>query len=225
MTTSPRTVEEAVELCRAELVSAVICDTLDTLGLMNQSPRGGLRLLDPGSRLCGLARTGLYMPVYHDSPELDVYGEEIALIDSLRPGEVPVLCCHGLTRISPWGELLTTRAQYLRAAGLLTDGAIRDAAIVRVMGFPVVAGGTNPVDTKHRGKLMLRDVPGEIDGVRIVPGDLVFADEDGVVVVPSDRIVETVNGALEKTRAETTVRDELKAGQSLQSTFRKHGIL
>lgn len=225
MPTDPQTIEEAVEACRAELFSAVLCDTLDALGLFNQSPRGGLGLIDPATRLCGLARTGLYMPVYHDSPDLDVYGEEIALIDSLQPGEVAVLCCHGLTRIAPWGELLTTRAQYLRAAGLLTDGAVRDVAIVRAMGFPVVAGGTNPVDTRHRGKLMLRDVPGEIDGVRVLPGDMVFADQDGTVIVPRDRIVETVTGALAKVRAETTVRDELKAGHSLADTFEKHGIL
>lgn len=225
MSELPKTVDEAIALCRAELYSGVICDTLDLYGLHNQTPRGELRLVDPSMPMCGLARVGLYMPVYHDDPELDVYGEEIDLVDDLKPNEIPTLVCHGVTHVAPWGELLSTRAQVLNAAGCLTDGSIRDVSMIRKMGFPVVSAGTNPVDTKYRGKLMLYDVPGEIGGVRIESGDMIYADEDGVVFVPSEKIVEVVGAALNKVRKETTVREELAAGNTLREIFTRHGIL
>ncbi|WP_051630592.1 RraA family protein [Afifella pfennigii] len=225
MSELPTTIEEAIALCRNELYAAVLCDTLDTHGLHNQSPRCGLRLIDPTKPLCGIARVGIYMPVYHDNKELDVYGEEIDLVDSLKPDEVPVLACHGITRVAPWGELLSTRAQVLKAGGCLTDGSIRDVNMIRKMGFPVVSAGSNPVDTKYRGKLVLYDVPGEIAGVPINSGDLVYADEDGIVFVPKDKILEVVGAALTKVRRETTVREELAAGHTLRDIFTRHGIL
>lgn len=225
MPNTPATISDAVTRCRSDLYSAVICDTLDSLGFRQQVPAGGLRLIDPATRLCGLARVGLYMPVYHDDAELDVYGIEIELVDSLKRDEIPVLICHGMTRISPWGELLSTRAAYLEAAGCLTDGAIRDADMIRDMGFPVVCAATNPVDTKYRGKMMMYDVPGEIGGVGIHSGDLVFADNDGVVVVPKDQILPAVSAALEKVSHETTVREELARGDDLKTVFARHQIL
>ncbi|QBK30737.1 RraA family protein [Roseitalea porphyridii] len=225
MSEMPTTVQEAIEACRRELYAAVLSDTLDRYGLYDQSPRGGLRLLDVTKPLCGLARVGIYMPVYHDDEALDVYGEEIDLVDSLQPNEVPVLACHGLTHIAPWGELLSTRAQVLKAGGFVTDGSVRDARMIRAMGFPVVCSGTTPVDTKYRGKLALYDVPGRIGGVDIASGDLVFADEDGMVVVPAARILMIVGEALSKVRAETTVRNELAAGETLRDIFTRHRIL
>lgn len=225
MSKLPKNTTEALDLCRSELYSAVLCDTLDTYGFRNQSPRSGLQLVDKSKPLCGIARVGIYLPVYHDDNEMDVYGEEIDLVDSLKPDEVPVLVCHGLTRIAPWGELLSTRAKVLKAGGCLTDGSIRDVAMIREMEFPVVSGGTNPVDTKYRGKLMMYDVPGEIAGVSINSGDLVYADEDGVVFVPASSIVDVVGAALSKVRQETTVRQELSDGESLRDIFTRHGIL
>ncbi|MEZ5931145.1 MAG: RraA family protein [Alphaproteobacteria bacterium] len=219
------TIKDAIALCRAELYSPVLADTLDGLGFRRQSPAAPLALLDPETVLCGLARVGLYMPVYHDDEALDVYGIEIELVDSLKPDELPVLVCHGNTRIAPWGELLSTRARHLGAAGCLTDGAVRDVRQIRAMNFPVASAATSPVDTRYRGKMMMYDVPGEIGGVAVESGDLVFADIDGVVIVPAARILETVNAALAKARLETTVRDELLRGDSLATVFARHRIL
>lgn len=211
--------------CRERLNSAAICDALDTLGYHNQALPPGIRAVDPDLVLCGLARVGLYMPLYHDDAETRVYEHEIALVDSLRAGEVPVLCCHGITRISPWGELLSTRASHLEAAGMLTDGSVRDSVKIRQMRFPVYSAATNPVDTKYRGKLMLYDVPGEIGGVRIESGDLVFGDVDGIVVVPKAVLTEATEAALAKVNAENVVRDEIRAGGTLVEIFDRHGIL
>ena len=97
--------------------------------------------------------------------------------------------------------------------------------MIREMKFPVFSKGTNPVDTKFRGKMMMADVPGEIGDVRIESGDLVFGDNDGIVIVPSDIISEVANKALEKVSSENTVRDEIKEGNKLTDIFEKHGIL
>ena len=210
---------------RERLNSAAISDSLDSLGYHNQALRPGIHAVDPSLVLCGLARVGLYMPIYHDDENTNVYEHEIALVDSLKTDEVAVVVCHGMTRISPWGELLSTRAAYLGAAGVLTDGSVRDTRLIREMKFPVYCAATNPMDTKYRGKLMLYDVPGEIAGARVESGDLVFGDVDGIVIVPRAILHDVLDKALAKVSAENVVRDEIRAGGSLVDIFARHGIL
>lgn len=217
--------EGIISTCKSKLYSAVIADTLDLFGLHNNIVRPGLSALDSSKILCGFARVGLYMPIYHDDEDVRVYENEISLVDSLRPGDVAVLVCHGNLRIAPWGELLSERSTHLGAAGLLTDGCVRDSRQIRELGFPVFAGGTNPADTKYRGKMMMSDVPGEIGGASVSRGDLVFGDPDGIVIVPTAFVDRVVEKALEKVSAENTVRDEIRAGDALVDIFERHKIL
>ena len=210
---------------KTKLYSAVLADTLDSLGYHKQTLTPGIKSIKPDVIICGLARVGLYMPIYHDDENTNVYEHEIALIDSLKESEIAVLCCHGYENIAPWGELLSTRASFLKSGGCLTDGCVRDTDMIRKMQFPVFSKGTNPVDTKFRGKMMMTDVPGEIAGVRIESGDLIFGDNDGVVVVPSNIINDVTKKALEKVNSENTVRDEINEGKTLTDIFDKHGIL
>ena len=93
------------------------------------------------------------------------------------------------------------------------------------MKFPVFSKGTNPVDTKFRGKMMMADAPGEIADVRVESGDLIIGDNDGVVIVPSKLINEVTIRSLEKVNSENTVRDEIKKGNKLTDIFAKHKIL
>ena len=216
---------DVLSRCKLQLSTAVIADALDSFGLHNQVLRPGIVALDTSQILCGFARVGLYMPIYHDDEDVRVYEQEIALVDSLLPGEVAVLVCHGNLRISPWGELLSERSTHLGAAGCLTDGCVRDSPQIRNLGFPVYAGGTNPSDTKYRGKMMMSDVPGEIGGVSVSRGDLIFGDPDGIVIVPSDFVDRVVKNALVKVSAENTVRNEIRAGEALADVFERHKIL
>ena len=214
-----------LEICRTELYSAVVSDTLDSLGHRRQAVQPGIDPLRDGMRIVGFARVGIYMPIYHDDVNVNVYEHEIRLVDDLKPGDVPVLACNGNKRIAPWGELLSTRAMYLGAAGCITDGCVRDVDMIREMGFPVFSGGHNPIDTKYRGKMMWGDVPGVIGGVDVNSGDLVIADTDGIVFVPAALVEAVVTKALEKVRTETTVREELRNGATLVEVFDRHGIL
>ena len=217
--------QDLISLCHDQLYSAVLADTLDSLGLHDQIAFPGIQPLDQNTNVCGFARVGLYMPVYHDDENMRVYENEIAFVDSLEVGDVAVLVCHGNKRISPWGELLSERSAYLGAAGCVTDGCIRDSRQIRDLKFPVYAAGTNPADTKYRGKMMMYDVPGEIGGVSVAQGDLVFGDTDGIIVIPSQSISQVVNQALSKVSAENTVRDEIRAGDTLVDIFSRHKIL
>ena len=214
-----------IQECKEKLYSAVIADTLDSMGFHKQVLQPGIFALDPEIKLCGLARVGLYMPIYHDDENVNVYEHEIALIDNLKINEVAVFVCNGDKNIAPWGELLSTRASYLGAAGCLTDGCVRDSNLIREMKFPVYSNGTNPVDTKYRGKMMMADVPGEIAGVDVKKGDLVFGDRDGVLIVPSKILDEVIEKALTKIASENIVREELRAGNTLTDVFAKHKIL
>lgn len=216
---------DILETCKAELYSAVVCDTLDSLGLRNQAVAPGLAPLTDGMMIFGYARVGLYMPIYHDDAQVNVYEHEIVLVDDLKPGDVPVISCNGNLGIAPWGELLSTRAQVLQSAGCITDGCVRDVRMIADMGYPVFSGGRNPVDTKFRGKMMWYDVPCVLGGVLVNSGDLVIADLDGIAFIPGERVEEVVAGALDKVRSENTVRDELRAGRSLAEVFDEHGIL
>jgi 4-hydroxy-4-methyl-2-oxoglutarate aldolase len=206
--------------------AAILSDVLDGLGLMRQAMRPFVRPLDESLLLCGRARTGLYMPAYEARPGENPYEVEMALVDDLKPDEVPVLACGGPTeRIAPWGELLSTAARARGAAGCVIDGLVRDVRQIREMRFPVFHGGIGPLDTKGRARMMERDVPVECGGVRIENGDIVFGDVDGLVVVPRARAAEVIAAAQVKLRGEGATRKELEEGRPLAEVFARHGIL
>jgi regulator of RNase E activity RraA len=209
------------------LNAAVLSDTLDSLGLMQQAMKPFMRPLDDTRQLIGRARTSLYTPVHAppakgESP----YEVEIALVDDLAPGDVVVLACDGPTeRIAPWGELLSTASVARGATGCVTDGLVRDVKQIREMRFAVFCGGIGPLDTKGRARMVERDVPVMCAGVTVRRGDLVFGDVDGVVVIPPEVEHEAVRRALEKVSGENQSREAPQRGERLADVFRRLGIL
>ena len=105
------------------------------------------------------------------------------------------------------------------------DGAVRDVAKMEAMGFPCFARGTCIYDSQNRQRVIDVDVPVEIEGVKFEPGDLVFADVDGVVVVPRKVEAEAVRRAWEKVHAENVTRDAIKGGMKAVAAYKKYGIL
>jgi 4-hydroxy-4-methyl-2-oxoglutarate aldolase len=210
---------------RERLFSAVLSDCLDAAGHRHQAMHARIRPLDEALVLCGRARTALYMDVYDAPVGENPYELEIRLIDELKADEVPVFACGASGRIAPWGELLSTAARARGAAGTVMDGLTRDVRAIRAMKFPVFAGGIGPLDSKGRGKIMEIDVPIEVAGARVAPGDLVFGDADGVVVVPQAVEDQVVAAALAKVAGENATREALARGEKLADVFRRHGIL
>ena len=217
--------EARIAEVKARLYSGVISDVLDGLGNMHHALAPKIRPLDESLVLFGRARTALYAPVYHVEPGSNPYELEIALVDSLKPDDIAVLACPREERIGPWGELLTTAAQARNAGGCVTDGLVRDVRLIREMRFPVFSGGIGPLDSKGRGVVVAIDVPVECGGVPIRPGDWLFGDIDGVVVIPAELCEPAVDRALQKVLDENTVRAELAAGEALATVFARHGIL
>ncbi|UFN47717.1 RraA family protein [Roseomonas sp. OT10] len=210
---------------RTPLFAALLSDVLDGMGLMHQALAARIRPLDDALVMLGRARTALYQEVWHHTEGENPYELEIALIDGLRPGEIPVFACGTGGRIAPWGELLSTAAKGRGAAGAVMDGAVRDIKAIRAMGFPVFHGGIAPLDSKGRGRVAAIDVPVECAGVKVRSGDLVLGDADGVVVVPREAEAEALRRAAEKLAGERTTLRELQEGQSLAEVFARHGIL
>ena len=217
--------EQLIETVRRSLYAAVLSDVLDGLGYRHQVLPPSIRPLDDRVVLSGRARTGLYRDVYHVPPGHNPYELEIALIDDLRPGDVAVLACGSSGRIAPWGELLTTASMARGAHGCVTDGLVRDTKAIRAQGFPVFHGGIGPLDSKGRGEVCAIDVPIECAGVMVHPGDLVFGDADGVLVVPQPIVAQTLKLALAKVEGEDRTRNALKEGALLAEVFAKYGIL
>ena len=210
---------------RTRLFASLLSDVLDGLGYMNQALPCHIRPLDDASVMVGRARTALFMDVYEVKDGENPYENEIALIDSLRPDDIPVFSCGKTGRIAPWGELLSTASSVRGAAGALMDGLVRDIRAIRTMGFPVFHGGIGPLDSKGRGKIMAVDVPIECAGVRVNPGDLIYGDADGVVIVPQAIEAEVLAAAYEKLKGEKSTLADLQAGISLGAVFAKYGIL
>jgi regulator of RNase E activity RraA len=175
--------------------------------------------------MAGFARTGIYREVYRVVPDENPYELEIALVDDLKRDDVAVLGCGGSTRIAPWGELLTTASRARGAAGCLTDGFVRDIRQIRALQFPVFHGGIAPLDSKGRGQIAEIDVPIHVAGVAVAPGDLVFGDADGVIVVPRAVEVEALEKAFAKVDGEDRTREELAKGAKLADVFARHRVL
>lgn len=210
---------------RRDLFASVLSDCLDAVGLMDQALPARIRPLDQASVMVGRARTAQFVEVERHEAGTNPYELEIALIDSLAPGEIPVFACVNPERIAPWGELLSTAAQVRGAAGALMDGAVRDIKAIRAIGFAVFHGGIGPLDTKGRGRVVAIDIPVRCAGVAVETGDLVFGDADGVVVVPRMAEEKVLAPAFEKIKGEKRTLDDLRAGEKLSDVFAKYGIL
>jgi 4-hydroxy-4-methyl-2-oxoglutarate aldolase len=210
---------------RETLFVALMSDVLDSLGFRDQALPARIRPLDEGAVLFGRARTGRYRDVYEVPHDRNPYALEIALVDDLKPGDVAVLACGTSGRIAPWGGLLTTAARMRGAAGCLTDGCVRDIRAIRRSGFPVFHGGISPLDSKGRGEIIEIDAPVEIAGVRVSPGDLVFGDADGAVVIPRAIEREALTRATEKLAGEAHTEEALARGERLADVFARYGIL
>lgn len=218
---------EIFEFVKQHLYVSVVCDTLDSLGYRNQAMHQRLRPLLPDMRNCGFigrARTARWMETDY-IVEADPYGLELDLMDSLKLGDAVIHSTdHGGTN-APWGELMSTIAKLHGAVGTVCDSQVRDCVRIIDMGFPVYYAGIRPLDSKGRARIMDYDVPVSCGEVLVHPGELVFADFDGVVVIP--RIVENdvLRLAHEKAGKENSSRQELLTGKTLKEVYATYGVL
>lgn len=211
---------------KQHLYVAAVCDILDELGYRNQAMHQRLRPLLPDIKNCGFigrARTFRWMETDHVAE--DPYGLEIEAMDSLKAGDIVVHSSdHGGTN-APWGELMSTIAKRNGVAGCVCDSQVRDCIKIIEMDFPVYYAGIRPLDSKGRAIVIAYDVPVRCGEVLVYPGEIIFADFDGVVVVPKAAEHNVFEKAMEKVNNENLSRRKLIEGKSLREVYDKYKSL
>lgn len=207
-----------------ELYVAVISDILDGLGLRNQVMTANIRPADPTTKqiVVGSAATVLFAPIYEVPAE--PYTIQIKAIDALKPGDVGVLSAAGSSSTF-WGELFSNAALARGARGMVIDGHHRDTRKILDLGFPVFSTGARPVDIAGRAQAIAYDIPVACGGVLVRPGDIIFAEIDGIAVIPNEVADEAVAKAFEKVATEDRARDDLRDGAYLADVWKKYRVL
>lgn len=219
-----------LQTIRTQLFTAVIGDVLDVAGLRHQFLPPEIRQLLPGDAVLA----GRAMPVL----EADCHGEHVAArgqaepfglmfraLDGLKPDDV-YITTGASPRYALWGGLMSTRAKALGAAGAVLDGFHRDTREIRQLGYPVFSAGSYAQDQRLRGRVIDFDCPIEFpNAVRVMPGDIVVGDIDGVVIIPKDHAADVVQAALDKVRGEDAVRRMIDGGERTEAIYEQTGIM
>lgn len=208
---------------REQLYVAVLSDVLDQMGYTHQATRIPFTPYTGIPKLIGRCKTTLWTDMYDIDP--NPYELELKAVDSCQPGDVLIAAAGGSNRSGIWGELLSTAARNSGCVGVIVHGGVRDIDKMRAMQFPVFATSKNPYDSQNRQRVIDMDVTVEIDGVRFSPGDIVMADEDGIVVVPKAIEQDVIQAALNKVSAENVTRDAIKNGMKATEAYLKFGVL
>ncbi|MCY3998082.1 MAG: RraA family protein [Flavobacteriaceae bacterium] len=222
---------ELFEIAKAELFVALVGDVLDKMGFLHQFLPPNIKPLKDDFVVIGRAMPVLEADVFEESSEKGhnplmkkPFGIMFQALDNLKKGEV-YICSGSSSEYALWGGLMSTRAMNLRAAGAVVNGWSRDTKEILHLNFPTFSLGGYAQDQGPRGKVIDYGVPIEFGGVRIQPGDIVYGDLDGVLIVPKEVIKEAFMGAIEKARGEKLVKKALKKGMSSVEAFDKFGIM
>lgn len=213
---------ELFAVMRKELYTPVIGDILDKLGRYHQFLPQAIQPMKDDMVLVGRAMPVLMIDVFGEQKK--PFGLLTEALDQLQPGEI-YIASGGAMRCAYWGELLTATAKTRGANGAVINGFHRDTPMVLEQNWPVFSRGRYAQDSGVRTQVADYRCPIEIENVWVNPGDLIFADLDGVLIIPQEMEKDVVVQALEKARAEKVVRRDIENGLSSTAAFAKYGIL
>jgi regulator of RNase E activity RraA len=221
--------DELFSIIKKELYTAVVGDIMDKLGWLNQFLPPQIKPLRQDMFLVGRAMTVLEADVFSDdgnqNPILKKpFGLMLEALDDLKKNEV-YICAGASPTYALWGELMSTRAIKLGAAGAVVDGYSRDTNGILDLNFPTFSYGCYAQDQAPRGKVIDFRVHINIKGVSIKPGDIVLGDVDGVCIVPREIEAEVFKLAIEKARGEKMVQKKIEEGMSAKDAFEQYGIM
>ena len=213
---------ELFELVHRELYTPVVGDTLDDLGFTHRFLPPQVQPMREEMKLVGRAMPVVMIDVF--GKQKHPFGKLTEALDQLQPGEI-YLASGGEMRCAYWGEILTATAKKRGAVGAVINGYHRDTPKVLEQNWPVFSRGRFAQDSSVRTQVIDYRCPIEIGGVWVEPGNLIFGDLDGVVVVPKKVEKDVIERALTKARGEKTVRKAVEGGMSSTEAFKKYGIL
>jgi 4-hydroxy-4-methyl-2-oxoglutarate aldolase len=214
--------DELFDLIRNELYTPVVGDILDDLDYTHQFLPQPIQPMREVMKLAGRAMPVVMIDVY--GKQAKPFGLLTEALDQLEPGEI-YLASGGDMRCAYWGEIVTATAKKRGAVGAVINGFHRDTPRVLEQDWPVFSRGRFAQDSGVRTQVVDYRCPIEIGQVTVQPGELIFGDQDGVVVVPKKVEAEVITRALAKARGEKLVRKEIEAGMSSTAAFKKYGIL
>lgn len=209
-------------LVRERLFTAVLGDILDRERQWRHFLPQPIKPLHPGHRVIGRAHPVRIADV--SGPQSRPFGRLTEALDAIRPGEV-YLATGGSMNCAAWGEIMTATARTRGGAGAVIDGFHRDTPRVLEQNWPVFSRGSFAQDAGVRSSVTDFRCMVEIGGVVVEPGDLIFGDIDGVLVIPCNIEARIIESALEKVAGEKIVRSEIEAGSSSTAVFDRYGIL
>ena len=215
--------DEGLAQLRRYATAALVSDALDSLGLLRQALGFDIIPLAGDGVMVGRAFT-----VALETPAVvpvERYARLLRTLDEIGPGEVYVAATDRADHVAVWGELLSTACRSKGVAGVVTDGVVRDISKVRVLRYPVFARGTLPYDFHPRLEVKTSGEPVTIDGVEIRRGDILVADADGVVVVPSALIADVTEFVLNKATGESKFRQAVSEGMAPSEAYARFKVL
>ena len=197
------------------LDTATVSDALDGCGLA--PGQGGLRPMWGRPKVAGFAVTVELEPLSGEHAGAHILTEVIA---EAGPDDVIVIANGGRTDVSSWGGIVSVGAAMRSVRGVITDGACRDVGQAREIGFPVFARAQVPVTARGRLRQRSTGEPIQLGDVTVRPGDVMMADEGGVVVVPRERAAEVLDAAERLAGREAAIEAEVRAGVPLPQAMR-----
>ncbi|WP_406636872.1 fumarylacetoacetate hydrolase family protein [Amycolatopsis sp. WGS_07] len=181
----------------------------------------GLGSTRPDTKLIGRARTLRYVPFREDlfKSHGGGFNAQKRAIDSLNPGDVLVMEARGEKGTGTIGDILALRAQVRGAAGIVTDGGVRDLAAVAALDIPTYHSGPHPAVLGRRHVPWDTDVTIACGGATVQPGDVIVGDSDGVLVIPPHLVEKIADAAIEQERQETFIAEQVANGESVDGLY------
>ncbi|MHB9012194.1 MAG: RraA family protein [Ignavibacteriaceae bacterium] len=215
---------ELLDYLEKNAYAAAFSDILDEMGYRFQvlSPHSRIYPLKDNFVVIGRAVTLLNES---DNNEEEPYDSVIKCIDSLSPDSILVTTGSDTFNVGIMGELTATALRVRKSRGAIVNGYTRDARKLIKMEFPTFAWGASPIDTTGRVRVIDYNIPITIGGVKISPGDLVFADMDGIIVIPKVVENEVIEGVIKRINTENIVRKELAEGKTMAEVWSKNHVL
>jgi regulator of RNase E activity RraA len=202
-----------------EVATATLASLLRKRGL-NGLTLDGLRSTRPDLRMAGYARTVRYLPLREDLIAMYAgMNAQKRAIEQIRPGEVLVIGARGDPTAGTIGDILGLRAQVRGAAGIVTDGAIRDSAALARLDIPAYHAAVHPAVLGRRHVPWESDVAVACAGATIRPGDILVGDADGVVVLPPALAAEVLADAREQERQEEFIAGRVAQGEPIDGLY------
>lgn len=202
---------------------ATICTQLFKRGYRNTYLAGLRPLNGSRARMVGEAFTLRYIPAREDLDVVEAFDAvdhpQRKAVESVAPGQVLVMDCRQEGRAASGGHILMTRLLKRGAAGVVTDGSLRDSAEIAKMSLPTFTAGVSPQINLALHHAVDMQVPIACGGVAVFPGDVLVGDEDGVVCIPRHLALEIARPAVEQERLERFIQQKVQAGAPLHGTY------